>query len=200
MSLRWNRLSKFENIYLVKRSEISTFRHMILECRNGREHYQFDLQSTDSFHCSKVGITKIIKSKRNSLPLWELIFWRPFLFSMSFGYLPMILISEWFIIFSLFLVQKSCRNLKRGRYGRLGLFDEKLISWRLKDIFKFTMHGSLKAWEGYPRWLERIEQRITDLDIYLKASAKGIRRKKGAFTCLGPRGIFMFTMHVYLWS
>ena len=103
---------------------------MILECRNGREHYQFDLQSTDSFHCSKVGITKIIKSRRNSLPLWELIFWFPFLFSMSFGYLPMILISEWFIIFSLFLVQKSCRNLKRGRYGRLGLFDEKLISWR----------------------------------------------------------------------
>ena len=70
----------------------------------------------------------------------------------------------------------------------------------LKGIFKFTMHGSLKAWEGYPRWLERIEQRITDLDIYLKASAKGIRRKKCAFTCLTPRGIFKFTMHVYLWS
>ena len=50
----------------------------------------------------------------------------------------------------------------------------------LKGIFKFTMHGSLKAREGYPRWLERIEQRITDLDIHLKASAKGIRCKKGA--------------------
>ena len=65
----------------------------------------------------------------------------------------------------------------------------------LKGIFKFTMHGSLKASEGYLRCLERIEQRITDLDVHLKASAKGIRRKKNASTCLGPRGIFKFTMH-----
>ena len=53
-------------------------------------------------------------------------------FSRSFGYLPMILISEWFIFFSLFLSQKSCRMSNWSRDGWLGLSDEKLISWRRK--------------------------------------------------------------------
>ena len=64
-----------------------------------------------------------------------------------------------------------------------------------RGIFNFTMHGCLKAWGDYPRWLERTEQRISDLDIPLKASPKGIRRHKSCSTCLGPRGIFKSTLH-----
>ena len=44
----------------------------------------------------------------------------------------MILISEWFIFFSLFLSQKFCRMSNWSRDRGLGLSDEKLISWRRK--------------------------------------------------------------------
>ena len=44
----------------------------------------------------------------------------------------MILISEWFIFFSLFLSQKSSRMTNWSRDGWLGLSDEKLISGRRK--------------------------------------------------------------------
>ena len=44
----------------------------------------------------------------------------------------MILNSEWFIFFSLFLSQKSCRMSNWSRDRGLGLSDEKLISWRRK--------------------------------------------------------------------
>ena len=46
--------------------------------------------------------------------------------------LPMILTSEWFIFFSLFLSQKGCFIPKKSRDGWLGLSDEKLVSWRRK--------------------------------------------------------------------
>ena len=61
-------------------------------------------------------------------------------FQRSFSYLLNVCISEWLIFFSLFLFQKGCLIAKRMKDGGLGLFDEKLISWRLKYYHSGIIH------------------------------------------------------------
>ena len=61
-------------------------------------------------------------------------------FQRSFSYLLNVCISEWLIFFSLFLFQKGCLIAKRMKDGGLGLFDEKLISGRLKYDHSGIIH------------------------------------------------------------
>ena len=70
----------------------------------------------------------------------ESVLWRRFRFSESAVYLLNVFISVCLIFFSLFLFQKGCLIAKRMKDGGLGLFDEKLISGRLKYDHSGIIH------------------------------------------------------------
>ena len=70
----------------------------------------------------------------------ESILWRRFRFSEVIFVPSQCLHFRVTHFFSLFLFQKGCLIAKRMKDGGLGLFDEKLISWRLKYDHSGIIH------------------------------------------------------------
>lgn len=95
------------------------------------ELLNFNFKLTVSFHCSIVGIFKIIR-KTSRLLHRNLILGRPFRFfeviALFFDDVNFSIIYSFFFAF----FQKACRILKKCKDGGLSLLDEILISWRRK--------------------------------------------------------------------